>query len=385
MKKFLIYLPYSEFIDSYEHKALGGIPIGFVQAGYDTSMIVGIMRSIQFRKNNIKIYETGNLDDKYILGEQAAVKKIIPRIKNFFDLNEYIKVYRILKNHQPDIFLAYNNSTLTPLIIWRYKLFSKFHGIKTKFIVKLDNDGSDIEGITGVRKLILALYYRVLGHIFDEVITETSCGLSLFSQFRGLANKIRTIPNTVFDDFLENSKKNFDKIIISVSRITAIKGIENLIVSFKSIAANYPDWNLQIIGAIEDKEYYSHLVEMVNSYDLENRLIFTGEKNREELIEIYKRASIYCLFSEHESFAISRLEAVAMGLYVITTPAGCATDISKYGVHIMEWDTPECGSKYIEAGITAIESGTFRSNSIKIPSYKDIALEIAGTVEDHNI
>ena len=56
MKKFLLYLPYSEFIDSYEHKALGGIPIGFVQAGYNASMIVGIMRSDKFKKNNIKIY-----------------------------------------------------------------------------------------------------------------------------------------------------------------------------------------------------------------------------------------------------------------------------------------------------------------------------------------
>ena len=44
MVKFLLYLPYSDFIDSYEQKALGAIPIGFVQAGFDTSLIVDIAR-----------------------------------------------------------------------------------------------------------------------------------------------------------------------------------------------------------------------------------------------------------------------------------------------------------------------------------------------------
>ena len=122
---------------------------------------------------------------------------------------------------------------------------------------------------------------------------------------------------------------------------------------------------------------------IVRSCSLEERIIFTGEMSRTELIEIYNHASIFCLFSDHESFAISRLEAISMGLYVITTQAGCADDISKYGVHIMRENTPECGSKCIDDGIEAIESGTFHSNSIKIPSYKDIAMEIAGNIENN--
>ena len=377
MEKVLIYLPYSEFIDSYEHKALGGIPIGFTQAGYDTSLIVGIMKSDRLRKYDIKIFETGNLDDKYIIEDgKAKNNKIIPRIKNFLDFSEYKTVYGILIKQKPDILLAYNNSTLTPLILLRYKLFCRFHKIKSRMILKLDNDGSDIEGISGIKRLSIGLYYSMIGHVFDDVITETSCGLNVFRQLKGISQKVRKVPNTVFSDFLCNEKNRYDKIIISVSRIKPVKGIERLIESFKLLANKYPDWNLKIIGKVEDNEYYSHLVEIVNSYRLNSRILFTGEKSREELIDIYNSASIYCLFSEHESFAISRLEAIAMGLYVITTDAGCAADLAEYGIHIMDNNTPECGSEYIEKGIKALDSGDFNKDKIKLPSYREIAMMI---------
>ncbi len=384
MEKFLLYLPYSDFIDTYEHKALGAIPIGFVQAGYEVALIVGVMRSEKFRKNNIKIYETGNLDDRYIADEKSSGIAIIPRLLNFLNFDEYRKVSKIIKEVKPDILMTYNNSTLTWLIIWRYKIYCRINRVKTKLILKLDNDGTDLIGMKGVGKIAIRLYYRLLSHIFDNIVTETSCGYEVFSTLPGIKKKLTVIPNTVFDDFLKYNNKHRDKTIITVSRITPVKGIDILIKSFKLIAEKYPDWNLEIIGTANNKEYFSSLLDMVKSYSMDKRIIFTGEKSREELIEIYNHASIYCLFSEHESFAISRLEAIAMGLYVITTPAGCANDLIKYGVHIMKDNTPECGSKYLEEGIKAVEAGNFEENNIKIPAYKDIAIEIANNTDETN-
>ena len=384
MEKFLLYLPYSDFIDTYEHKALGAIPIGFVQAGYEVALIVGVMRSEKFRKNNIKIYETGNLDDRYIADEKSSGIAIIPRLLNFLNFDEYRKVSKIIKEVKPDILMTYNNSTLTWLIIWRYKIYCRINRVKTKLILKLDNDGTDLIGMKGVGKIAIRLYYRLLSHIFDNIVTETSCGYEVFSTLPGIKKKLTVIPNTVFDDFLKYNNKHRDKTIITVSRITPVKGIDILIKSFKLIAEKYPDWNLEIIGTANNKEYFSSLLDMVKSYSMDKRIIFTGEKSREELIEIYNHASIYCLFSEHESFAISRLEAIAMGLYVITTPAGCANDLIKYGVHIMKDNTPECGYKYLEEGIKAVEAGNFEENNIKIPAYKDIAIEIANNTDETN-
>jgi glycosyltransferase involved in cell wall biosynthesis len=386
MEKALIYLPYSYFIDSYEHKALGAIPIGFKEAGFDTSLIVGAMKSVKFRETGIRIYETGNRDDRYIINGKPFAMHMIPRLMNALNLGEYKKALNIIKMEKPNIIMAYNNSTLTWLIFWRYKLYCKFNKIKTTKILKLDNDGTDLIGMKGIRKLALELYYKLLSHIFDGIITETSCGYKVFSGLPGVKPKLRIVPNTVFDDFLENNDTTGrDKTIISVSRITPVKGIELLIKSFKLLADRYPDWNLEIIGPITNRAYYSHLVDMVNSSGLEKRVIFTGEKNRKELMEIYKHASVYCLFSEFESFAISRLEAVSMGLYVVTSDAGCASDFVKYGVHVMRENTPECGSRYIEDGIRAIESGAFSGNHIRIPSYREIAMQIAALSENNGM
>ena len=103
MEKFLLYLPYSDFIDYYEHKALGAIPIGFAQAGFDVSLIVGIMRSKEYRKNKIRIYETGNLDDRYIGNNKTSGIALKPRLLNFLNFSEYKKVIKIIKKEQPDI------------------------------------------------------------------------------------------------------------------------------------------------------------------------------------------------------------------------------------------------------------------------------------------
>ncbi len=386
MKKFMLYLPYSEFIDSYEHKALGGIPIGFVQAGYDTSMIVALMKSEKYRNNNIKIYETGNQDNKYIPKRNSHGMTIIPRILNILNYSEYKKVLKILKKEKPDIMMTYNNSTLTWLIIWRYKIYCKLNNVNSKLILKLDNDGNDLIDMKGIRKILLKSYYKILATIFDDIITETTCGCMVFSKYIGIAGKLKVVPNTIFTEFLQN-KKNIqrDKSIIAVSRIVRLKELDKLINSFRIVSEKYPEWNLKIIGPPDDPEYYSSLLEMVNDLGLQEKISFTGEKTRKELIEIYNRSSIFCLFSRSESFSISRLEAIAMGLYVITTDAGCASDFEKYGVHIMKENTPECGAKYMEDGIKAIESGTFKGNYTEIPTYKDIAMQIAGIAENDNI
>lgn len=385
MTKFLLYLPYFEFIDSYEHKALGGIPIGFVQAGYDTSMIVAFMKSMQYRKNNIKIYETGHQDDKYIPRKNTQGMTVIPRILNLLNFSEYKKVLKIIKEEKPDIMMSYNNSTLTWLIIWRYKLYCRLHKIKTKLILKLDNDGNDLTNMHGIRKILLKFYYRLLAYIFDDIITETTCGYDVFTKFLGIGKKLRVVPNTIFNDF-RDAKKNQprDRTIIAVSRIVRLKEIDKLIDSFRVVSRKYPEWYLEIIGPPDDPEYLLSLQEMMHSYGLQEKIFFTGEKTRNELIEIYSKSSIYCLFSRSESFSISRLEAIAMGLYVITTDAGCARDFSKYGIHIMNYINSECGARYIEDGIKAIENGTFHGNNQNIPSYKDIALQIAGGLKDKN-
>ncbi|MGE9811276.1 hypothetical protein ACLIKE_08045, partial [Ferroplasma acidiphilum] len=115
MNKFILYLPYSEFIDAYEHKALGAIPVGFRDAGFDSQLIVGIMKSEGYKKLGIKIFETGNLDTEYV--DDYSEMHLMKRIKNFLNIRELIPVLKILIHEKPDIFMAYNNSTVVYVIM----------------------------------------------------------------------------------------------------------------------------------------------------------------------------------------------------------------------------------------------------------------------------
>jgi hypothetical protein len=82
MPKFLLYLPYSEFIDPYENKALGAIPLAFQRAGYDSHLIVGIMKSQIYKKSGVKIHETGNLDLEFTSTDNGN-RRIPNGVKNF--------------------------------------------------------------------------------------------------------------------------------------------------------------------------------------------------------------------------------------------------------------------------------------------------------------
>lgn len=78
----MLCLPYSEFLNYYDHKTLGEILLGFQKIGYDFEILVGEMKSEMCRKTGIKIFETGNLDADYIVDSKSM--KIMPRLKNLW-------------------------------------------------------------------------------------------------------------------------------------------------------------------------------------------------------------------------------------------------------------------------------------------------------------
>ncbi len=217
----MLYLPYSNFIDCHINKALGSIPLGFRDAGYDSHIIVGVMESKNYKKLGINVHETGNSDIKYLV-QRGDRLKLIPRLRNFLDFNEFAKVYKILTREKPDVFMAYNNSILTGFIVLAYRI--RFNRHKAHLILKLDSDGSEFAYMKPFRKLLFELYLSFLGSVFERSIVESSCGLRAFSNIPVLGKKLITVPNGIsheyMEDFVEKERK---KNIITVSRIAKKK------------------------------------------------------------------------------------------------------------------------------------------------------------------
>ncbi len=379
MPKFILYKPYSEFMNVHEQKAPGQIPVGFMDAGFDSGLIVGVLKSHSYEKTGVRIFETGKFTHDTIITATSSKNLFVRTLKNFFDFSEYKKVIKILKNDRPDIFISYTRFPITWIIGISYRIWAFFHGYTTKLIVKLDSDGTYRSSMGALTKIIDGLSYFSLSLIFSRIITESTCGYEVFSKIPQVKNKLRVVPNSISNNFIQkNVSTERSRTIITVARVVEIKGIDILIDVFHKVHLNHPEWLLEIIGSIENLEYLKILQDRIAKYDLSDVVKFLGEIYGTELINKYTTSSIFCLFSKCESFALSRLEALSMGMLVISSDAGCAKDFIKYGLQIVDINNIEETVHVLRNAIELVESGTFKpSTNQHIPSYKELAINIA--------
>ena len=66
---------------------------------------------------------------------------------------------------------------------------------------------------------------------------------------------------------------------------------------------------------------------MIKDFGLESRFKFLDAIEEDQLKILYLKSSIYCLFFRAEGFSIVKLETLVLGLYVISTHAGCGSDL----------------------------------------------------------
>lgn len=151
------------------------------------------------------------------------------------------------------------------------------------------------------------------------------------------------IPNGVNKPEVRNSniiKSKFnlskDNYILFLGRIVPEKGIHYLIDAYKQIDT---DKKLVIAGGASDtSSYYQELIE--NSKNNE-KIIFTGFVQGQELEELYSNAYIYVLPSDLEGMPLSLLEAMSYKNCCLTS------------------DIPECQTVMGEKGIT------FKKSNVK--------------------
>ena len=107
------------------------------------------------------------------------------------------------------------------------------------------------------------------------------------------------------------------KHILFLSRIHPVKGLDMLIKAWKSLAEEFPDWSLDIAGAL-DGEYATSVQKLVRTESVP-RVNFLGEVHGDEKSRLFREASLFVLPSFTENFGIVVAEALAAGVPVITT------------------------------------------------------------------
>lgn len=101
------------------------------------------------------------------------------------------------------------------------------------------------------------------------------------------------------------------KNLISVGRLSAEKGVDELIEVFHALPEEYRDWRLQIVGDGEQREA---LEKQIAALHLEDRVVLHGYLPRQEVNRLLMEASVYVMTSHTESFGLVLIEAQAAGV-----------------------------------------------------------------------
>lgn len=104
--------------------------------------------------------------------------------------------------------------------------------------------------------------------------------------------------------------------ILFVGRLVPVKGVSVLISAFGSIAHTFPDAILTIVG---DGSERAKLEAIVSSLGLDNRVVFIGALNQQQVAVRMAEADVFVLPSFAEGLPVVLMEAMASGLPVIAT------------------------------------------------------------------
>lgn len=125
---------------------------------------------------------------------------------------------------------------------------------------------------------------------------------------------VRTIPNPLPFMFPACAASLDTRTVLAVGRLVPAKGFDILISAWSSVAPKFPDWKLQIIG---EGEARPALEEQIHSYGLVGSVSLPGTTKRVE--DHYQTASVFCLSSWYEGFALVLVEAMSFGLPIVAT------------------------------------------------------------------
>lgn len=116
----------------------------------------------------------------------------------------------------------------------------------------------------------------------------------------------------VIPNFIEASPPSLltNKLILTVGRLTAIKGTDLLLKTANEVLQQHPDWQWKLIGDGDMKE---KVIQFIEKENLKNRLILQVPADHDIQNE-YQNASLYVMTSRHECFPMTLLEAQSAGL-----------------------------------------------------------------------
>jgi glycosyltransferase involved in cell wall biosynthesis len=130
-----------------------------------------------------------------------------------------------------------------------------------------------------------------------------------------------------------------EKIIVTIGRLSWLKGWKLMIDSYILFRKSYPDSTFIFVGDGEDRE---KIVDYIAEKELTGRVIIAGKKDPEDISLFLSASDLFVMGSYKEGWSTSLIEAVACGTPVCVTNFSAASEIVREGVNGFienDWNT----------------------------------------------
>lgn len=237
------------------------------------------------------------------------------RIQNFF--NRTLKLRKIIKEICPDVVVSFiGKSNLRTIAATR--------GTGIPAVVSVRSNPAREIG-SGWKRLLTFLMFGMA----EGVVLQTTEAKAFFPKW--IQKKAIVLQNSLNPEFVRPAYTGEKrKEIVSVGRIDNNKNQKMIIEAFAPLAEEFPEWNVVLYG---DGDARNSLEERVRTLGLEERIFFKGVQS--DIPEKIEGASIFVLSSKQEGMPNALIEAMVLGLAVVSTdcPCGGPRDLIKPGVN----------------------------------------------------
>ena len=266
----------------------------FYSQGYKVTIVT------QYRKTNEYPLSSGiNRVISDLTEEEISRNRVVNYSKRFF------KLRKIWKQSKPDLVLScIGKNNFMALLTTSF--------LSTKAVVSVVGEPTE-EYYTPMMKLLAKTIFIKA----DGIVLQTKDSAAFFPT--SIRKKAVILKNSLNPAFMKGRfTETREKTIVSVGRLDANKNQSLLIGAFAKIAKDYPEYRVILYGEGENRE---KLEQEVQQFGMKDRIILPGITT--DVVTAIQKASVFVLTSFTEGMPNALIEAMALGLAVISTDCPC--------------------------------------------------------------
>lgn len=219
----------------------------------------------------------------------------------------------------------------------------------------------DMLGLSVIQKLYARLFLYHSSHYYDIIYTVSNFSKQEIIKYEGIkenkiivhynnvdTSKYHRIEDPLVQEHVRQKYHLSQKYILFVGNVKPHKNLHRLLEAYGILQLEHPTMcKLVIAGQIDGFVTAAYnLGEIIEQYNLQDKVIFTNYVAEEDLPVLYTMAELFVFPSIYEGWGIPPLEALACGCKVLASDAASIPEACGNKVEYFHWqDTNELKRK----------------------------------------